>query len=70
LAGADVRGTLSSNRHIDDDFASFWLAVAEHDYATAQHYGEVPADWIAEADAEPDPLATSEPPEDGPSSGR
>lgn len=30
---------------VDDEFATFWLAVARSDYDTAEQYGEVPEDW-------------------------
>ena len=31
---------------VDDEFARFWSAVAEHDYKAAAGYGDVPNEWI------------------------
>lgn len=31
---------------VDDDFASYWLAVSERDYNTARDYGDVADEWI------------------------
>lgn len=33
---------------VDSDYAGYWLAVAERDYATAAQYGDVPQEWMDE----------------------